>query len=538
MRRGAQRVGANALWPLPEKKFFFARQRKLEFYGMETGKRKNLPVSESDVRLILGLKLKQLRAERGMSLSELSAATGISVSYLNEIEKGKKFPNPDKIAALASALEVSYDWLVSLKMSKKLAPVADILQSRIMKEILHDVFGIDKAQLLDLLSRVPVRLNAFINTLIEISRNYGMRVENFYYSALRSYQEMHENYFEDIENAASRFVKENKVDVYAPVEWEMLADILQRKYHYQIEHDGLANQPELKDFRSVLLPGRKPRLLLNKHLTRQQRAFVLGREIGFRFLNIQERPLTSAFLEVDSFEQVLNHFKASYFSCALVMNRERFVASMKHIFAQPAFDSQAIMALVDEFRVSPETFTHRLTNILPRYFGIQELFFLRFSHVNGTDDFELTKEMHLAGLHNPHANMLHEHYCRRWISINILRHLSMQMKKGVYSGPLCMAQRSRYFGNEKEYLIITFAHPAMDGVPLHNSISIGLLLTTQLKKKVAFWNDPSVPIRMVGETCQRCPAVDCAERVADPVVLQRAQKISVMKTALQALSDS
>jgi XRE family transcriptional regulator, fatty acid utilization regulator len=41
----------------------------------------------------------------------------------------------------------------------------------------------------------------------------------------------------------------------------------------------------------------------------------------------------------------------------------------------------------------------------------------------------------------------------------------------------------------------------------------------------------------VGETCQRCPATDCAERAAEAEVLQQTQKIAVMKTALSALSD-
>jgi hypothetical protein len=77
----------------------------------------------------------------------------------------------------------------------------------------------------------------------------------------------------------------------------------------------------------------------------------------------------------------------------------------------------------------------------------------------------------------------------------------------------------------------------MDGLNVNNSISVGLLLTNQLKKKVAFWNDPTIPIRMVGETCQRCPATDCAERVAAPEILQKAQRINTMKTALRALSD-
>jgi hypothetical protein len=77
----------------------------------------------------------------------------------------------------------------------------------------------------------------------------------------------------------------------------------------------------------------------------------------------------------------------------------------------------------------------------------------------------------------------------------------------------------------------------MQGSSVNNSVTVGLLLTNQLKKKVAFWNDPAIPIRMVGETCERCPAVDCRERVAAPKILQQDQHIAVMKTALQALSD-
>ena len=503
---------------------------------MEVKKKALAKIDESHIRVIMGLKLKQLRSERGMSLGELATATGISISYLNEIEKGKKSPKPDKIAVLATALEVSYDWLVSLKTNKKLAPVAEILQSAIMREILLDVFGIDKAQLLDLLSRVPVKLNAFLNTIIEVSRNYGMRVENFYFAALRSYQEMHENYFDDLEIAVDRFVAENGIDVTQPITTETLLNILTTKYNYQVEEDGLSSQPELKELRSVLLSGKKQRLLLNKNLSQTQKAFILGREIGFQFMKITERPLTTSWVELDSFEQVLNNFRGSYFSCSMLLNRQELVKRLEEIFSSEKFNSQAILKIMDDFGVSPEIFTHRMTTLLPRYFGIQELFFLRFSNKTGSEEFDLTKEMHLAGLHNPHANMMNEHYCRRWISINILKDLSYQLRKGLYNKSLCQAQRSRYFGNEKEYLLISFAKPAMDGLNVNNSISVGLLLTNQLKKKVMFWNDPSIPIRMVGETCQRCPAADCAERVAPPEILQHAQRISSMKTALSALS--
>ncbi|MCD8540807.1 MAG: helix-turn-helix domain-containing protein, partial [Leadbetterella sp.] len=53
------------------------------------------------IRLIFGLKLKQFRLEKGWSLQELSDRSDISPSYLNEIEKGKKYPKTDKIFDLS-----------------------------------------------------------------------------------------------------------------------------------------------------------------------------------------------------------------------------------------------------------------------------------------------------------------------------------------------------------------------------------------------------------------------------------------------------
>ncbi|PJA97725.1 MAG: transcriptional regulator, partial [Ignavibacteriales bacterium CG_4_9_14_3_um_filter_34_10] len=53
------------------------------------------------IKLILGLKLKQLRQEKHLSLIEVASKSSLSVSYLNEIEKGKKYPKVEKIAQLA-----------------------------------------------------------------------------------------------------------------------------------------------------------------------------------------------------------------------------------------------------------------------------------------------------------------------------------------------------------------------------------------------------------------------------------------------------
>lgn len=498
---------------------------------------KNL-INDANVKLIFGLKLRQLRQEKRMMLTDLSKVSGISISYLTEIEKGKKFPKAEKIASLAEALGVSYDWLISLQMKQSLAPVSKLLQSKILHELPLDVFGINRAELLELLSAAPVKLNAFLTTLIEISRNYGLKIEDFYFSALRSYQEMQENYFEDIETAVEDFTQKHSFNFHKPLDFQKLKHVLEQFYQYQIHDDGLSTQPELDSLRSVLLPGKPRRLLLNKNLNEAQRAFIYAREIGFQVIpNLNHRSNTSPPVEIESFEQILNNFKGSYFACALFLNKDVLIPKIQSFFTHRIFQPQILLDLIDEFKASPEIFTHRLTNLLPRFFGIQELFFLRFSNRNGSDEFELTKEMHLSGLHDPHINMQHENYCGRWVSTNVLKELSQQIATGQYQRPICRAQRSKYIGTDKEYLIITFAKPMLNGSDMNHSISLGLLLTDQLKKKVKFWNDPSIPIRMVGETCERCPATDCAERKQKPLVYMKAQRIENIKLAVRAIAD-
>ena len=146
-----------------------------------------------------------LRQKKKLSPAELANSCGLSISYLNEIEKGKKHPKADKIIAIAETLGVKYDELVSLKLSKKLEPISDLLQSQVFQEFPLEMFGLEPGKLIELIANAPVKMNAFIGTIIEIARNYEMRKESFYFAALRSYQELHDNYFEDLEDAVDDF---------------------------------------------------------------------------------------------------------------------------------------------------------------------------------------------------------------------------------------------------------------------------------------------------------------------------------------------
>ncbi|PKV62856.1 helix-turn-helix domain-containing protein [Pontibacter ramchanderi] len=475
-------------------------------------------LQEDVIRLILGLKIKQLRTEKNISLTDLATSTGISVSYLNEIEKGKKHPKPSKIAVIADELGVTYDYLVSLQLSKRLQPVGELLQSNILSELPLEHFGLDVSRLLDLFATAPAKLSAFVNTLLEISRAFDLRVEQFYFSALRSYQELHDNYFEDLELEVERFMEVQGISAETTPTFEQLAGILQESFNIKIETETIQSHAELISLRSVFIPGATPSLSLNPNLTAQQRAFAVARELGFQVLQLQPRPYTSTWVRVGSFEEVLNNFKASYFAGALLLNRDRLVQDLQTFFAQPTWQPAMLVQLMEGYRTSPETLLHRLTSLLPRFFSIKQLFFLRFHHDAALNSFSLTKELHLSGLHNPHASFLNEHYCRRWISLTLFEEMEEHKRAGNLEQPLVGIQRSSYINSTNEYLVLALAQPTES---LTGTISIGMLLNENLRRKVRFLDDPAIVHRYVNETCERCPALDCLERAAAPVVLEK-----------------
>ncbi|SES96858.1 helix-turn-helix domain-containing protein [Hymenobacter actinosclerus] len=483
------------------------------------------------VRLIFGLKLRELRQERGLTPAEMARACDVSVSYLNEIEKGKKYPKADKILSLSKVLGVSYDQLVSLTLSRRLEPISELLQSDLLKEFPLEMFGLDPLRIVELIANAPAKMNAFISTLFEIARNYEMRQENFFLAALRSFQEMHDNYFEELEQDARTFVVEHGLTA-APFDRSGLERVLTEKYGYTLDRSGLAEYAHLGRLRSVFQP--KPRrLLLRPGLSGAQEGFVLGREVAFNYLGLKDRPYVNASFPVRSFEEVLNNFKASYFAGALLMDEETLVRDLTALFAAPTWEPAALLALLTRYDVSPEMFMQRITNLLPRHFGLQSLFFLRFDQANASADYRLTKELHLSRLHNPHGNELHEHYCRRWISVRLLAELRQQPPAAEGPAYTLGAQRSRY-PNGDEYLCLTLARAGTVTEPAV-SVTVGLLCDETLSQKIRFVTDPTIITKEVNETCERCTIPDCEVRAAAPLEVERRQRQQELQAAVAAL---
>ena len=402
------------------------------------------------------MKVKQLRKERQLSFSELSKQSHLSVSYLNEIEKGKKYPKPDKINALAKALKVSGEELTSSELSPNMAPVGELLQSNFLNELPLDLFGIELSKVAEIIANAPTRVGAFISTLLELSRNYALREENFYFGALRAYLELHNNYFEELESAALQFTQRHGIPEDRPVPVYKLRRILEGQFEYEILDKGLDPYPELHKLRSLFIPKGK-KLLLNSKLSPMQQAFQFGKEIGFEVLQLEERANTSSLLRGRVFEEVINHSKAIYFSVALHLPLRSIVEDMQHFFARKTWDGEAFLSIMKRYEASPEMYYHRLTNVLPRYFGMGKIFFLRFLHDPAAGVFEVDKELPLNRRHHPHGNGLFEHYCRRWVALSLLKDLHEMQREGKYVDNIVRAQRSHYFGTEDEYLCLTIA---------------------------------------------------------------------------------
>ena len=481
-------------------------------------------------RIIFGLKVKQLRQEKGLSFADMAKRSNMSISYLNEIEKGKKYPKEDKIHQIANALEVGFSELTSQQLSRNLEPINQLLQSNFLNELPLDLFGIELSKVVEIIANAPVRVGAFISTLLELSRSYALKEENFYFGALRSFLELNSNYFPEIETAVDRFCQEHQIHAGRPIPVESLQRLLEKQFRYTIVENGLDPYPELQGLRSVYVPDRRE-LLLNSKLSPMQKAFQYGKEIAFQYLEMEERALTSSLLRINQFEEVLNHARATYFSVALHMPLNPFVEDIRAFFRRKSWNGDAFLGIMNKYLANPEMFYHRLTNVLPQFFGLDKLFFLRFTHNLSQNQYEIDRELHLSHRHHPHSNGLFEHYCRRWIALSMLEELKQDDSGKIKVG----IQRSQYIGTEDEYLCLTIARPSYPDPHKNVSVTLGLKVTEELQSMIGFLDDDQIPFRMVNKTCERCSLPDCKERAAPPIVADRRQQLKAIQKRLREL---
>lgn len=491
--------------------------------------------NSQNLKLVLGFKLGQLRREQGLSLKQLAGRAGLAISYLNEIEKGKKYPKPEKILSLARALGTNFDSLVSMQLDSQLNTIEGVLKSGILDNIPLEIFGVSSGSLLEMMSDSPERFSALIETVNTIARRFDVRLEHVLVAAMRSYIEQHRNHEEELEAAADRFRAAHPWAAGPAPAFASLREHLETKHGYRVDERTIGTNAELAGLRSISIGGRRPRLHLNPRLGEWQKTFLLAREIGCIELGIDEPLSTSPYVKLESFQQLVNNFRASYFAGALLLDRSLLVADLRAFLAQEKWNGAALTAILAKFTSTPEMLFHRLSQIMPKLFGLEQMYFHRIDHRRGTSIFTLGKEFHYQRMPGTYSVGIGEHHCRRWTSLRLLAELDRREARGERPPALPGAQRSRFEDSKDEYFNIALAHPHTLDPESNSCVTIGFVLTDAFKAAARFWDDRSIPRAVVSDTCERCGIMDCAERAAAPSILESKARRERQKAAVQAL---
>jgi len=449
--------------------------------------------SSNHIRLIFGLKLHQLRLDNELSLTKLSNETGISKSYLNEIEKGKKYPRPEKIYKLAKTLNTSYDDLVSLQLHKNLAPISQLIQSNVLDALPLDFFGMDQSDILRFLSVAPVKLSAFVDSILQIASSYAIRVEHFYFAVMRSYQEMHDNYFPEIEVAARTFREKYKIMPGSSDSRHQLDQYLVNECNYQIKSSGLNLYPNLQSLRYVRFPEKKrTKLLLNGQINRNQQLLILARETGYNYLGLRDRSMTASWVESSSFDHVMNNFKAYYFAGAILLPEKIFLRGLINFMENKRFDEQDFKKMIIDSKVTPELFFLRITNLVPKYLKYYNLFFFRYNYKVAEEQFSQTKELYGSGLQKGHGVDLEIKPCQRYAAIHSLLKFENRNLQTDSTDSLITIYKIRYENSSKEFLIIGIAQDMKPTLDMNCYIGIGFEINPQFKEKTKFLSDKNI----------------------------------------------
>jgi len=288
--------------------------------------------------------------------------------------------------------------------------------------------------------------------------------------------------------------------------------------------------------RGILKPGRQPILFLNSRLSSSQKLFIIGKELAYNYLNISKRSYIHSSLKLNTFDHLLNNYIAAYFSAALILNKNSFTTDLNTFFSKEKWEENFLIRLIINYDATPEMVFQRLANLAGKVWGLKKYFFLRFNTFAGTDKYDLTKEVRLNIKQNPGGYQTNEHYCRRWISIEVLKNIEQELK-GINSNGKMKSGilHSKFHETNDEYISFSIAQQNILDPEIFSSVTLGFYLDAQFKNKINFWNDPAIPFRIVNDTCEMCGISDCKERISEPITLRKIQRSIDIENTIKKL---
>ncbi len=477
------------------------------------------------LKFILGLKIRQLRARRELSLKDLADRSELSSSYLNEIENGKKYPKIEKLAAIARGLNVGLEELVSFKTGRNLHPLLKFLEGDFVSKVPLELFGLNESDVSDLMGKDPEKFASFVLTVLQLSRSFDMKLEDLYAASLKSYIEVNDNYFPEMEKLAKEM--RNKLNPEGhPIDYDSLVCFIHDRFHVEVDSVSLITDARLNDVNFYHKRSGQQKIYLNSNLHNNQRKFYLAKALGLMLLNPESAQ--------DNLSSRLMDFKTSYFANSLLIEEKQFARDVKHLFNKSTFDSEFFQMMLDKYEVSPELMFHRLTQILPSSFKIREIFFLGMTLDVMTQQVVMNKELHLSQLHRPHGVRMNESYCRRWVATKSLEEFIKQAPEKSTDFKVVLSQISKV-EDGTEYFSVSLAKRSQMKNNIIQSLTIGFLMNEDLKNSVKFLNDGNLKRVAIGQTCQRCSQENCGERIAEASIYKAQIERSFKESLLNDL---
>lgn len=471
------------------------------------------------LRFILGLKIRQLRSKSNLSLKELAESADLSISYLNEIENGKKYPKIEKLAALAQGLGVDLGDLVSFKTGRNLHPLLKFLESDMVGKIPLELFGLNEADVVDLMGHDPEKFASFVLTVLQISRSFDMKLDDVYAAALRSFIEANDNYFPEMEKHALDARNDLK-----NISYEELTNVLKVKYGYSIDETALDQPHFIEEVRFSVKRSEPKKILLNPRLKQVDKIFYIAKELGHHLIGSGEHPVEK------SLGALMEDYRTSYFAGALLVDEASFSEDLKALFEKSTFDVAMFLNLLTTYNISPEVLFHRLTQVLPAQFKVNELFFLGVSTVVGLPEkYSIDRELHLSQLHSPHGVRMNESYCQRWVAIKSIKALKNLEEYSVLGQISVVEDGQAYFS-------ISLGKKSSIKTNHVESLTIGFLVNDELKNVIKFLDDKNLKRIDIGQTCERCPNMNCEERITAPSILHARTAKETIEKSLAALT--
>lgn len=316
--------------------------------------------------LLIGKRIRSLRTERGLTLDELGAAVGRAASQISVLENGKREPRLSDLTAVARALGVTLDDLLSTAPPNRRAAL-EIQLERIQRGPLYTSLGLPALPARKTLSDDAIETVLGLHAELErLHRERAATPEEARRANtdLREQMRKQNNYFPELEKTARDLL--TRIDHKSgPLSNRAASDLaahLGFDLHYVTDLPASTRSISDLRHRRIYLPVDKKGGDQRGSLLRALAGHVLG-----------------ASEPADYTQFLLQRVETNYLAAALMIPE----ASATE-FLRRAKESKELSVddLRDEFAVTYETAAHRFTNLVTEHLGLP-VHFLKV-HESGT----------------------------------------------------------------------------------------------------------------------------------------------------------